>query len=413
MTPILGQVFDFSYMNFFIIFLIICILSTLTYRFAGNRVKNLSLNAKPETLQSYYSWFAVIWGVIPALAAYVIILLTGFIPSLYIKSAVIIIIFLFGSGVSVYLISPKFKARQHLEKIAYFLLISCTVISIVVTISIVFSVLFESIRFFKLVPFTDFLFGTKWSPQTALRADQAGSSGSFGAIPVFTGTLLITFIAMCIAVPVGLFSAIFISEYASTKFRNTIKPALEILAGIPTVVYGYFAVVTFSPALRSISGLIGISTASESAIAAGVIMGIMIIPFILSLSDDVMNAVPRSLRDVSYALGATKSETITKVVIPAALPGIMGAVLLAISRGIGETMIVVMAAGLAANLTINPFESVTTVTAQIVTLLVGDQEFDSAKTLASFALGLTLFFITLILNVIALLIVKKYREKYE
>jgi phosphate transport system permease protein len=272
---------------------------------------------------------------------------------------------------------------------------------------------FESLRFFSKVPFFDFLFGLHWSPQTALRADQAGSSGAFGAVPIFAGTLLITTVAMIIAVPLGLISAIYLSEYATPNQRSVLKPMLEMLAGIPTVVYGYFAVVTVAPFLRDAGGWAGILVDSHSALAAGVVMGIMIIPFVLSMSDDVMSAVPKSLRDASLGLGATPSETIRKVVVPAALPGIMGAVLLAISRGIGETMIVVMAAGLAANLTLNPLEAVTTVTAQIVTLLVGDQEFDSAKTLSSFALGLTLFFITLILNIIALRIVKKYREQYE
>lgn len=252
-----------------------------------------------------------------------------------------------------------------------------------------------------------------WSPQTALRADQAGSSGSFGAIPIFLGTLLITCIAMVVAIPLGLLAAIYLSEYASSRLRTIAKPALEMLAGIPTVVYGYFAALTVAPYIRSTGEMMGLNVASESALAAGLVMGIMIIPFILSLSDDVMNAVPNNLREASLALGATRAETITKVVLPAALPGIMGAVLLAISRAIGETMIVTMAAGLAANLTFNPFASVTTVTAQIVTLLVGDQEFDSAKTLAAFALGFVLFIVTLLLNVLALTIVKRYRERYE
>jgi len=225
--------------------------------------------------------------------------------------------------------------------------------------------------------------------------------------------MLITFIAMLVAAPVGLMSAIYMAEYADPRFRAVAKPVLEILAGIPTVVYGFFAALTVAPFIRGWGESIGLSVSSESALAAGAVMGIMIIPFVSSLSDDVINAVPQSLRDGSYALGATKSETITKVIVPAALPGIVGALLLAVSRAIGETMIVVMAAGLAANLTINPLEAVTTVTVQIVTLLVGDQEFDSAKTLSAFALGLLLFVITLGLNVIALAVVRKYREKYD
>ncbi|MCE3233090.1 MAG: phosphate transporter permease [Rickettsiaceae bacterium] len=307
----------------------------------------------------------------------------------------------------------KSRARQRLEKWATGLLCVSASISIAVTVLIVLSVVFESIHFFSKVSIFDFLFGTVWSPQTAMRADQAGSSGSFGIIPLFAGTLLITLVAMVVATPLGLYSAIYLSEYASRQTRKRIKPVLEILAGIPTVVYGYFAVVTVAPAIRSLGETVGLSIASESALAAGLVMGVMIIPFIMSLSDDVINSVPNSLRDASLALGSTKAETVTKVIIPAAFPGIMSAVLLGISRAIGETMIVTMAAGLSANLTLNPLESVTTVTVQIVTLLVGDQEFDSAKTLAAFALGLVLFAVTLLLNIIALQIVKKYKEQYD
>jgi len=260
---------------------------------------------------------------------------------------------------------------------------------------------------------TDFLFGLEWSPQTALRADQVGATGAFGAIPLFVGTLLISLVAMTVAVPIGLMSAIYLSEYAGPKLRSMAKPVLEILAGIPTVVYGFFAALTVAPAVRNLGESVGLEVASESALAAGLVMGIMIIPFVSSLSDDVINAVPQAMRDAAYALGATRSETVKQVIIPAALPGIMGGILLAVSRAIGETMIVVMAAGLSANLTANPLEAVTTVTVQIVTLLVGDQEFDSAKTLAAFALGLMLFVVTLALNVVALHIVRKYREQYE
>jgi len=311
------------------------------------------------------------------------------------------------------LIKPTLRARNHVERIVKVFLVVCSTFAVFTTIGIILSVLFESIRFFKVVPFHEFLFGLDWSPQMAIRADQVGSSGAFGAVPVFTGTLMISMIAMLVAVPLGLMSAIYLSEYANRKFRAVAKPLLEILAGIPTVVYGFFAALTVAPFIReSVSGL-GIAVSSESALAAGLVMGIMIIPFVSSLSDDVINAVPQAMRDGAYALGATRSETIKQVVIPAALPGIVGGVLLAVSRAIGETMIVVMAAGLAANLTANPFQAVTTVTVQIVTLLVGDQEFDSPKTLAAFALGLVLFVVTLILNVIALYVVRKYREQYE
>jgi phosphate transport system permease protein len=299
------------------------------------------------------------------------------------------------------------------ERIVLGILFACSTLAILTTVGIVLSLVFESLRFFAKIPVTDFLFGLQWSPQMALRADQVGSSGAFGAIPVIAGTLLITFIAMVVAVPPGLMIAVYLSDYASSKVRSIFKPLVEILAGIPTVVYGFFAALTIGPAFREVGQAIGISVASESALAAGLIMGVMIIPFVSSLSDDVMNAVPQSLRDGSFALGATKSETIKQVVFPAALPGIVGAVLLAVSRAIGETMIVVMAAGLAANLTANPLQAVTTVTVQIVTLLVGDQEFDSPKTLAAFALGLLLFVVTLCLNVVALSVVRKYREKYD
>ena len=310
-------------------------------------------------------------------------------------------------------IGPALKAREAVEKVIIVLLILCSVIAILTTIGIVLSVLFESLRFFKAVPITEFLFGLDWSPQTAIREDQVGGSGAFGAVPLFAGTILISAIAMLVAVPVGLMSAIYLAEYANARTRSVLKPVLEILAGIPTVVYGFFAALTVAPAIRGFGESLGLSVASESALAAGLVMGVMIIPFVSSLSDDVINAVPDAMRDGAYALGATKSETIRQVILPAALPGIVGGVLLAVSRAIGETMIVVMAAGLAANLTANPLQAVTTVTVQIVTLLVGDQEFDSPKTLAAFALGLMLFVTTLALNVVALHVVRKYREQYE
>jgi phosphate transport system permease protein len=303
--------------------------------------------------------------------------------------------------------------RARLERYVRLALMLCAATSLLVTFAIVLSVLTETLRFFRVVSLPDFLFGLQWSPQMAIRADQAGSSGAFGIVPLFCGTLLITAIALAIAAPLGLFSAIYLAEYATRATRGIMKPLLEILAGIPTVVYGYFAIVALAPLLRHAGAALGLEVASESALAAGIAMGIMIIPFISSLSDDILVAVPKSLREASLGLGATPSETIRRVVLPAALPGIMSAVLLAVSRAIGETMIVVMAAGLAASLTLNPLHAVTTVTAQIVSLLTGDQAFDSPKTLAAFALGLTLFIITLALNIVALVIVRKYREKYE
>ncbi len=310
-------------------------------------------------------------------------------------------------------VATDLRARNRVETIISTIMIIASTIAIATTIGIVLSLLFEASRFFTKIPITDFLFGLQWSPQTALREGQVGGSGAFGFIPLFVGTLLVTFIAMCVAVPVGLYSAVYMSEYAGPKMRAIAKPVLEVLAGIPTVVYGFFAALTVAPFFRNTGEALSLDVSSESALAAGVVIGIMSIPFVSSLSDDVMNSVPQTLRDGAYALGATKSETIKQVVLPAALPGIVGSVLLAVSRAIGETMIVVMAAGLAANLTVNPLEAVTTVTVQIVTLLVGDQEFDSAKTLSAFALGLMLFLVTLTLNVIALRVVRKYREKYD
>ncbi len=310
-------------------------------------------------------------------------------------------------------IAPSFRARNTVERTILVLMVILSTISVLTTVGIVLSLLFESLHFFAKVSPFEFLFGLQWSPQTALRADQVGSSGAFGAVPLFAGTLLITCIAMLVAVPIGLMSAVYMADYASPRLRSLAKPALEVLAGVPTVVYGFFAALTVAPFIRNVGQSIGLDVASESALAAGLVMGIMIVPFVSSLSDDVMNAVPQSLRDGAYALGATKSETIRQVVIPAALPGIVGAVLLAVSRAIGETMIVVMAAGLTANLTANPLAAVSTVTVQIATLLVGDQEFDSAKTLSAFALGLVLFCVTLTLNIVALSIVRRYREKYD
>ena len=325
-------------------------------------------------------------------------------------------------------IRPDLRARNRVEGWIVGALFACSAVAVLTTIGIVASLVFDSTRFFSSVPITEFLFGTQWSPQTAIRADQVGSSGAFGALPLFAGTFLIMLIAMAVAAPVGLFSAIYLSEYAGPAFRATVKPVLEILAGVPTVVYGFFAALTVGPALRGFFNGIGALLAggpldavgqylmlvqNQMALVAGGVMGIMLIPFVSSLSDDIINAVPQSLRDGSYAMGATKSETVSRVLLPAALPGVAGAMLLAVSRAIGETMIVTMAAGLAARLTLNPLDTVTTVTVQIVTLLTGDQEFDSPKTLAAFGLGLTLFVVTLLLNIIAQRIVITYRQQYD
>jgi phosphate transport system permease protein len=312
-------------------------------------------------------------------------------------------------------INSTFRSRNNVERILTWMLIGSSLVAIFTTIGIVLSVLFESIRFFKLIPPQDFLFGLEWNPQFegAERAGSGGGTATYGMVPMFVGTFLISAIALTVAVPIGLFSAIYLAEYATPRIRGIVKPLLEILAGVPTVVYGFFAALTVAPVVKSVGESIGFEVASESALAAGLVMGVMIIPFISSLSDDVINAVPQSLRDAAYGLGSTRSEAVRQVVLPAALPGIVAAVILAVSRAVGETMIVVMAAGLAANLSFNPLDAVTTVTSQIVTILVGDQEFESAKTLSAFALALMLIITTLALNYFALQIVKKYREQYD
>ena len=332
-----------------------------------------------------------------------------------IGAAAAILAALVAAGLALRRSAPQFRARTGVERWVMIVLFAASLIAILTTLGILLSLMFESLRFFRLYPLHSFVFGLEWSPQTAIRADQAGSSGAFGSIPLMWGTFFIgAIIAMIVAVPLGLMSAIYLTQYAPARVRSWLKPILEILAGVPTVVYGYFAALTVAPIVRDFGLSLGITSASsESALAAGSVMGIMIIPFVSSMADDSIAAVPQSMRDGSLAMGATTSETIRKVLLPAALPGVMGGVLLAVSRAIGETMIVVMAAGLAANLTLNPFASVTTVTTQIVFLLTGEQEFDSPKTLAAFALGLSLFLITLLLNLIALHIVRRYREQYE
>lgn len=326
--------------------------------------------------------------------------------------AVVAALIVAGGSISLRVIGQRFAARHRVERSVTWFMVFSSLVAIVTTFGIVASLLYEAGQFFARVPITEFLFGLRWEPQIALRADQVAGQGAFGMIPVLFGTLVISALAMAVSVPVGILSAIYLTEYADERLRAVVKPLLEILAGIPTVVYGFFAVLTVAPLVRDLGISLGIASAPNSALAAGAVMGVMLIPFISSLSDDAFAAVPRAMREGSYALGATKGETIRKVLLPAALPGIVGGVLLALSRAIGETMIVVMAAGLIARMTLNPFEAVTTVTVQIVTLLIGDSEFDNPKTLAAFALGLVLFVITLGLNLVALRTVRKYREKY-
>jgi phosphate transport system permease protein len=334
------------------------------------------------------------------------------------RLAFLLLILSCGGGFALFRLTPELQARIFFETFLRRLFFTAAVIAILTTIGIVASLLIEAIRFFSEVPLRDFFFGTHWSPMVSLRSgggdeDVAGSSGSFGMVPVLLGTVLVAFIAMMVAVPIGLFAAIYMAEFASMRIRNIVKPTLEVLAGVPTVVYGFFAAITVAPFLRSIGLSFGLDVSSQSALAAGVVMGIMIIPFISSLSDDVITAVPQSLRDGALGLGSTHGESVMRVVLPAAFPGLVGSFLLAISRAIGETMIVVMAAGVAANLTINPLESVTTVTVQIVMLLTGDNEFDNVRTLSAFALGITLFFATLMLNIVALMVSRRLGGRYE
>ncbi|MGB3243132.1 MAG: phosphate ABC transporter permease subunit PstC [Sulfitobacter sp.] len=332
----------------------------------------------------------------------------GMSASLRIAMAVVVILLaLVGLAYSYTRITEEFRARNVAENAIKALLILCSLVAILTTVGIVLSLTFESINFFRMYPAQSFLFNFTWNPQF-----RGGSD--LGILPLLWGTLYVSFVALLFAVPIGLMAAIYLSEYATPRVRSFAKPAIEILAGIPTIVYGLFALIVVGPMLRDyFAQPLGLGNSSSSVMTAGIVMGIMLIPFVSSLSDDVINAVPQSMRDGSFGLGATHSETVRQVIIPAALPGIMGAVLLAASRAIGETMIVVLGAGAAAKLSLNPFEAMTTITVKIVSQLTGDTEFASPETLVAFALGLSLFIITLGLNILALYIVRKYREQYE
>lgn len=385
--------------------LIIFLFSTLNSKFKSLRSANINNSDNKVSFSSlpiHYSYCFLLWSFI-LISTIAIIGFSDTRQYVFCGIFILAIYFLID-----YLYQKGFDAKGHLEFSLKSLMSVTALIGILITIAIAASILFESLRFFDKVNFFDFIFGLEWNPQLA--QIDTNSVGAFGVIPVIVGTLLITFVAIFISVPIGVMSAIYLGFYSSAKFRDYLKPVLEILAGVPTVVYGYFAVSVIAPSFKSGFGFFGINIAAESALAAGFVMGIMIIPFILSLTDDALNAVPRFLKDGALALGSTKSEMIKKVVLPKAMPSIIGAIILAFSRAIGETMIVTMAAGLVANLTINPLNSVTTATAQIVTLLVGDQEFDSAKTLAAFALAMLLFVITFIFNIVALIVMKKYKK---
>lgn len=385
-----------------IFFVLLCLLVAATY-FAG-RQRAVAMRSGPGLVHSLPSYHGLLAGTSALLAGlFVFAALSATLPVLAPWAALAAAA---ATGFALFSkITPDFRARNVFEKITLSFLVICSAIAVLTTVGIVFSVLFETSRFFREVPILSFFTGITWAP--------TGSPPVFGFIPLLTGTLLITTIAMCVAGPLGLLAAIYMAEYASPAVRAIFKPVLEMLTGIPTVVLGFFAALTVAPFIRDTGAIFGLPISGESALAAGIVIGMLLIPVISSLSDDVINAVPQSMRDGSYAMGATKSETIKRVILPAALPGIVSAFILAVSRAMGETMIVVMAAGLAANLTANPFSSVTTMTVQIAMLLVGDHEFDSAKTLAAFALGFVLFGFTLILNFIALRLVQKYKEQYD
>jgi phosphate transport system permease protein len=378
----------------------------LAYGFSMRRagLVRATSGAQFHSLPGYHGLLAGVMALLAGLVAMLAIrqLAPDSAPLLIVGSAAAALL---AAVIPVSKIQASYRARPAFEAIVLALLMASSIVAILTTIGIFASVVFESLVFFREINLLSFLFGTHWAP--------TGSPPSFGFLPLLLGTFLITFIALVVATPLGLFSAIYMAEYASPRVRGVAKPLLEMLAGIPTVVLGFFAALTVAPLVRNTGQGIGLDVSSESALAAGLVMGMMIVPLISSLSDDIINAVPQSLRDGSYAMGATKSETVKRVVLPAALPGIVSAIMLAVSRAVGETMIVVMAAGLAANLTANPLEAVSTITVQIATLLVGDQEFDSAKTLSAFALGLVLFFFTLALNYIALRIVQRYKQQYD
>jgi len=358
------------------------------------------------SLSKHYSYCFILWSIIAAIAIAISPL------SLLLKYVSIILFIIVNFFIFFKLSDNNFNAKSHIEKSGQYILALTAGVGILITIIITASIFFESLKFFQKISFFDFIFGLQWNPQIAIHEDQAVENSSFGFVPVFLGTLLITLIAMIVAIPLGIMGAIYLSIYSKDSFRDNVKPILEILAGVPTVVYGYFAISTIGPLFKNIFNFIGVEIAGESALAAGFVMGIMIIPFILSLTDDALRSVPKALKDGALAMGSTKSEMIKRVALPAAIPNIVGAIILAISRAIGETMIVVMAAGLIAKLTINPLDAVTTTTAQIVTLLVGDQEFDSPKTLAAFALALALFILTFCFNIVALSVIKNYKKKY-
>ncbi len=362
---------------------------------------------KLHSRPGHYGWNAALLTALPAILLIAVWRFVQPAAGTALISAVALILAAAGLVFALIRTSPAFRARNAVEAMVKGLLIACASIAIMTTAGIVLSMLFETGQFFRQYPWTEFFFGTTWSPKF-------GGGSQLGMLPLLWGTLYISLIALLVAVPIGLFAAIYMSEYASPRTRGLVKPLIEVLAGIPTIVYGLFAMITVGPMLRDwFAQPLGLGTSGASVMTAGLVMGVMLIPFVSSLSDDIINAVPQSLRDGALGLGSTPSETIRKVVLPAALPGIVGAVLLAASRAIGETMIVVLGAGAAARMGLNPFEAMTTITDKIVSQLTGDTDFAAPETLVAFALGLTLFTVTLGLNIIALYVVRKYREQYE
>lgn len=403
--------------------IILTALSVFSFAYGAVKAKGwedrkIRLSARP----GHYAWYSVIKFTFPAwILLFAALLLKT--TKIYAAPPLIILaccalLAVAGFVISSKKISPLLNARVVVEKNIRYALIAASLVSILTTVGIVMSILFEAILFFKQVNIFHFLTGTSWNPDTAFlegagRSAEHAAKPEFGSLPIFAGTFMVTIIALSVSVPVGLFAAIYLSEYASTPFRKVFKPVLEILAGIPTVVYGFFAALTVSPAVVKIADFFGFNADYTNALAPGLVMGIMIIPFISSLSDDVMNAVPQTLKEGGLALGTTRSETVKNIVLPAAMPGIVSAVLLAVSRAVGETMIVVMAAGLRPNLTWNPLEGMTTVTVKIVEALTGDHAFDSIATLSAFGLGLVLLVFTLVINLISTYIIRRYRKIYE
>jgi phosphate transport system permease protein len=386
------------------------------------RAGELKSGERFHSRPGHYGWYTVIWMAVPSLFVSFIFTIIGSTKLFEVPATMRISSILLLSSLGLWFalknIKADLKARNFIENTIRWSLITASFVSIITTIGIVISILFESMKFFSHVNFFDFITGTEWAPDTAF-LEGAGREGGdvakpkFGSVPIFAGTFMITLIALLVAVPVGLFSAVFMSEYATPKVRGLVKPLLEILAGIPTVVYGFFAAITVSPLVVNISEKVGLTADYTNALTPGLVMGIMIIPFVSSLSDDVINSIPQNMREGSLALGTTRSETMRNVLLPAAMPGIISAVLLALSRAIGETMIVVMAAGLRPNLTMNPLEGMTTVTVRIVDALTGDQAFDSLETLSAFGLGFVLLMVTLVLNIVSSIVIRRFKKQYD